>query len=208
VRIAKGRENRHMNAITQPRAQAASPRALSNAELGAELLREVQLSRAQAMALTRLHFALASGNRHQAMEAMDRLHALDAEAERLAARLPAASEDDDEAAAVARHLADQKLAIAFEKLALASSISGPGMVSRAGTVEEAMLILDKPIALAEPANDANYAEPPLADWPALPRVEPTEWRPIVSRPLRAWLAFGLLAALLVLLAGLLMAAAI
>ena len=62
-----------MNAITQPRSQGAAPRALSNAELGAELLREVQLSRAQSMALTRLHFALAGGNRHQAMEAMDRL---------------------------------------------------------------------------------------------------------------------------------------
>ncbi len=201
-----------MNAITQERPHAPLPRALSNAELAAELLREVQLSRAQAMALTRLHFALAGGNRVQAMEAMDRLHALDAEAERLAARLPAPAEDDDEAAAVSRHLADQKLAIAFEKLALASSISGPGMVSRAGTPEEALLILDQPIALAEPANDAHDAydpgepEPPLADWPALPRVEPTEWRPIVSRPLRAWFGFGLLAALLVLLAGLLIAA--
>ena len=193
-----------MNAITHQRREGAPPRALSNAELGAELLREVQLSRAQAMALTRLHFALAGGNRQTAMEAMDRLHALDAEAEALAARLPAAPLDDEEAAAVGRHLADQKLAIAFEKLALASSISGPGMVSRPATAEESLLILDKPIALAEPANDET--EPPLANWPALPRVEPAEWRPIVSRPLRAWLGFGLIAALLVLMAGLLIAA--
>jgi hypothetical protein len=193
-----------MNAITQSPAPGAPPRALSNAELGAELLRGVQLSRAQAMALTRLHFALAGGNRHQAMEAMDRLHALDAEAERLAARLPAAPGEDEEAAAVSRHLADQKLAIAFEKLALASSISGPGMVSRTPTAEENLLILEQPLPLGEPANDTS--EPPFAEWPALPCVEPAEWRPLASRPLRTWLVFGLIAALALLLAALVLAA--
>lgn len=204
-----------MNAIVQPRGEAPAqpPRALSTTELGAEMLLGLQLSRAQAMALTRLHFAFAGGNRRQAMEAMDRLHALDAEAERLAGRLPAPPDGDADLAAVAKHLSDQKLAIAFEKLALASSISGPDMVSRPATLEEDLLILTEP-AYDHPASDLSnpVAEatpeppPPFAEWPALPQVEPTEWRPQLPAGLRAAIAMGLLTVLLGLMALLLMAA--
>jgi hypothetical protein len=192
-----------MNAIAQPRAEGARgqpPRALSNAELCTELLREVQLSRAQAMALTRLHFALAGGNRRTAMEAMDRLHALDAEAERLASRLPGPPAGDEELAAVSRHLVDQKLAIAFEKLALASSISGPGMVSRAAAPDEELLILSEPVTQA-----AAEAHPPLAEWPALPQVEPAEWQPFVPLRWRGWLVAALSVMLLAIVTGAMLA---
>ena len=187
-----------MNAITQTRSSAVSPRALSAQELTQELLRSVQLSRANALALTRLSFALKSGDRTQAMEAMDRLHALDAEIERLAARLPAPCNDDSdhwgEHDVITRHLGDQKLAIAFEKLALASSISGPDMVS-----EPAPLMLTNAVPADEPP-------PPLAEWPALPQVEPAEWRPVNSRRLLHVAAFGLAAALVLLFAALMLAA--
>jgi len=187
-----------MNAITQTRASAVSGHALSAHELGVELLRGIQLNRANAMALTRLQFALKSGDRQQAMEAMDRLHALDAEIERLAERLPLPDNDDGEWQAVTRHLGDQKLAIAFEKLALASAISGPGMVS-----EPAALVLTESLPpLPQPANEPA---PPLAEWPALPQVEPAEWRPINHNRLLHVLVFGIAAALVLLAAALVLA---
>jgi hypothetical protein len=199
-----------MNAVIQPRpaARKPQPRALSNAELSTELLRGIQLSRAQAMALTRLHFAFAGGNRRQAMEAMDRLHALDAEAERLVGRLPAPPAGDEDHVAVARHLADQKLAIAFEKLALASSISGPDMVSRAPASDEDLLILTEPADNGPAAGETEPAEPPppFAEWPALPRVEPAEWRPALPGGLRTAIGVGLLVVFLAALAAALLVA--
>ncbi|QZP08243.1 hypothetical protein [Caenibius sp. WL] len=89
----------------------------------------LQFCRANAMSLARLQLALKSGDRQCALEAMDRLHALDTEMERLVQRLPRARSDDQEWGAIEKHLADQKLAISFEKLALVSEISGPGVVS-------------------------------------------------------------------------------
>ena len=121
----------------------------------------LQLSRASTLALTRLQLALTTGDRQQAMAAMDRLHALDAEIERLVDHLPAGSGDDSDRQAIAKHLSDQKLALAFEKLALASEISGPDLRS-------------PPVLPPRPEEDDA---PPLADWPALPKVEPTEWKP-------------------------------
>jgi hypothetical protein len=96
------------------------------------LLLGLQLCRANTMSLTRLQLALRSGNRSQALEAIDRLHALDAKIESLVDQLPPPANGEAEWNAIARHLEDQKIAIAFEKLALASQISGPDTVSSAG----------------------------------------------------------------------------
>lgn len=97
------------------------------------LLLGLQLCRANTMSLTRLQLALRSGNRRSALEAIDRLHALDARIEHLVQRLPPPANEGADWQAIAKHLEDQKIAIAFEKLALASEISGPDMISnRAG----------------------------------------------------------------------------
>ena len=96
-----------------------------------DLLLGLQLCRANAMSLTRLQLALRSGNRRCALEAIDRLHALDARIENLVERLPPPANETSDWKAIAKHLEDQKIAIAFEKLALASEISGPAMVSGA-----------------------------------------------------------------------------
>jgi hypothetical protein len=149
------------------RSSRAPARPVAPAQFGLSL----QLSRASMMALTRLQLALQSGDRQATMAAMDRLHSLDAEMERLVDRLPERPGEDTEWSAISRHVSDQKLAIAFEKLALASEISGPDLVSR-GAV---------PTIERSAANDADGAladPPPLRDWPILPDVQPTVWKSI------------------------------
>src|SRR3546814_3007641 len=63
----------------------AAPRSSDSQE---SLLLGLQLCRANTMSLTRLQLALRSGNRRSALEAIDRLHALDARIEHLIERLP------------------------------------------------------------------------------------------------------------------------
>jgi hypothetical protein len=140
----------------------------------------LQLSRASLMALTRLQLAIQSGDRQQTMAAMDRLHALDAEMERLVDRLPPPAGHDAEWGAIAKHVSDQKLAIAFEKLALVSEISGPAMISAAAP----------PLVLGPRQEEEATELPPLPEWPALPAVEPREWKPASSGVLA--LVFALL----------------
>lgn len=117
----------------------------------------LQFCRLGLLSLTRLQLALERGDRSRAMEAIDDLHALDAEVERLVGALPV-SPDDPRQGRVARILKEGKMAVAFEKLALASGISGPDLSSqpfpdRAGQVRRQ----------AEPAG--------VADWPpAEPRT--------------------------------------
>lgn len=88
----------------------------------------LQLCRASVMSLMRLQLAFERGDRAGAMEAIDRLHALDAEAERVLVDLPG-GEDDPQRRTIAKTLSDEKMAIAFEKLALASGIDGPDIAS-------------------------------------------------------------------------------
>ena len=90
----------------------------------------LQFCRIGLLSLTRLQLALERGDRSRAMEAIDDLHALDAEVERLVGALPV-SPDDARQGRVARILKEGKMAVAFEKLALASGISGPDLSSRA-----------------------------------------------------------------------------
>ena len=164
-------------------------------DLAREVSRGLQLSRGTALSLTRLQLAIRSGDRQQALAALDRLHALDAELEHLVEALPDAAAEHDTAeagdappaptttatafdAALARHVEEQKLALAFEKLALVSQIGGPGLVSqpapdfgpsRTAGWEEADPDAD-PLA-----PDAAAEAPPLSEWPHLPAVRPKTW---------------------------------
>lgn len=125
----------------------------------------LQLSRASTMAMLRLQLALESGERRQALEAIDRLHALDAEMERLVNQLPLPGDDAD-LRAITRHVGDQKVQLAFDKLALASGISGPDMNS--GDTPMPPRPAEEPPSTPMLAALADTDEPPsrrsLPDW--------------------------------------------
>lgn len=91
----------------------------------------LQFCRVGFLSLTRLQLALERGDRSRAMEAIDDLHALDIEVERLVGALPV-SPDDPRPGHAARLVKEGRMAVAFEKLALASGISGPDLSSRPG----------------------------------------------------------------------------
>jgi len=112
----------------------------------------LQFCRVGFLSLTRLQLALERGDRSRAMEAIDDLHALDTEVERLVGALPV-SPDDPRQGRVAGILKQGKMAVAFEKLALASGISGPDLSSRPAA----------PGRLASVREEAESAA--IADWP-------------------------------------------
>lgn len=170
----------------------------SDAKLSRKFAEGLQLTRASTIALTRLQLALAGGDRRQAMAAIDRLHAIDGEIEQLVgelppeagteAQVPSEPANDDPVAALGKHLADQKLALAFEKLALASGISGPGLASPAHPLAHEPAPVENAAALAE------ESEPPLVDWHGFPDVQTVVWDRL---PAKLW---GLVLAVLVTLA--------
>lgn len=209
----------HWQEPEAPEAEDAAPEAPPAdpvIDLAAELARSLQLSRAGALGLTRLSLAIKAGDRQAAMAAMDRLHAVDAEMERLVERLPRPEPQNSAHAeweAIARHLADQKLSLAFEKLAMVSEISGPDMVSppipdirhpdlaprRTASSPSALPQMgphssEKSNVYSLTPPDAAADQPPLAEWPRLPALQPTEWN-----GLPAWL-IGLLLAVLAMVA--------
>lgn len=148
-----------MNAFSWPEVTDTAecqPPASSNTPMANDLALGLQFCRANAMSLTRLQLALKTGDRQCALETMDKLHALDAEMERLVHRLPAPTADKQRWEAINKHLGDQKMAIAFQKLAFASGIEGPDLISR-------------PVGF-ERGEEADGNEPP--DWPNLPEMEP------------------------------------
>ncbi len=152
-----------MSAVPSPRAIGSDDEQLPSSELPStsDLLLGLQFCRANALSLTRLQLALASGDRQRALEALDKLHALDAEIEHLVQRLPSPDGAELEWRAINKHLGEQKLAIAFEKLALVSEISGPDMAAPSS-------------ALPRRESDAGGQ----AEWPTLPEVEPERWNSI------------------------------
>ena len=87
----------------------------------------LQICRIGLISLTRLQLAFESGDRARAMEAIDRLGGLDAEIERLLGSILSASREERDA--LERQLREEKMALAFEKLTLASGVSGPRMTS-------------------------------------------------------------------------------
>lgn len=197
---------------------AATPRPRGTGAPGVGALRlGLQLSRANAMALTRLQLALCTGERRQALEAIDRLHTLDAKLERVVAQLddaPAEDQgvDDQDWAALSTHLADQKLALAFEKLALASGITGPDLTSPSPLPLQDLAppagvsILAGTAAVAGPgapavAADAPAAAEPAIDWHAFPALQPTEWNPFANRTFTVLAGIALALVVTALLAG-------
>ncbi len=101
--------------------------------------------RASGLAQARLQLAVLSGNRRRALEQIDRLVAIDHQFERMACGEPLLQLSD-----LSYDLADQRLAIATEKLALTSGIDlprlepafGAGMTSAVAPVEEVEIIED------------------------------------------------------------------
>ena len=184
---------------------ANAPQPETRADLRAalnDIAQGLQLSRASAIALMRLQLAVRSGDRHQAMEAIDRLDTLDAQLEGVAKRLR--SSDGNEAADTAwrhigKHLEVQKLGLAFEKLALASGIVGPDLVS----IENAWPDRERP-ARKEPApspadtddSDAVREMPDLTDlWSVMDQFEPEKPRGLSPK------VWGLIATILVAMAA-------
>ena len=125
-----------MGALSMPGEEDAAPRAAGPQEesrpTAADQALGLQFCRAGLLSLTRLQLALERGDRAQAMAAIDHLHALDLEMERAveALALPAPVAWPE---AIGGHLKEEKMAIAFEKLALASGISGPKLTGRSST---------------------------------------------------------------------------
>jgi|SRR5690606_1571327 hypothetical protein len=95
--------------------------------------------RASGLAQARLQLAVLSGNRHRALEQIDRLIGIDRQLERLAR-----GESTPDEAALEADLADQRLAIASEKLALTSGIDLPrlGPAFAAAASEEPEIVED------------------------------------------------------------------
>jgi hypothetical protein len=89
----------------------------------------LQLLRASSMTTIRLQLALARRDRRVAMSALDTLAAVDAEIEGLVDRLSGAGTSTPEMTAIAAWLAQEKDAVATDKLNLACDVSGPGLVS-------------------------------------------------------------------------------
>jgi hypothetical protein len=89
----------------------------------------LQICRANSLSLTRLQLALKKGDRRCVLEAIDRLHDLDAQIDRILQRQPTSANDDLESQAISKCIDEQRMAVAFERLALVSQVSGPDMLS-------------------------------------------------------------------------------
>ena len=94
-----------------------------------DLAMGLQLLRASSMTSIRLQLALARRDRRVAMSALDTLAAVDSEIEGLVERLSGPGTSTPEMAAIAAWLAQEKEAVATDKLNLACDVSGPGLVS-------------------------------------------------------------------------------
>jgi len=108
---------------------------------------DLQFLRASGLAQARLQIAVLSGNRRRALEQIDKLVAIDKELEQLAQggdRLadPQRLEND---------LADQRLALASEKLALTSEIALPRLEPAFGAGMSQVLELHEEIEIVEEA---------------------------------------------------------
>lgn len=137
----------------------------------------LQFCRVGFLSMTRLQLALERGDRSRAMEAIDDLHALDIEVERLVGALPV-SPDDPRQGHAARIVKEGRMAVAFEKLALASGISGPDLSSRPGFPER------------------------IGDvWPEAEPAVAADWPPVEPRTARLLRLYGPRAAVLLAIAG-------
>jgi hypothetical protein len=112
---------------------------------------DLQFLRASGLAQARLQLAVLAGNRRRALEQIDRLVAIDKQLERMAQGRGGPVPDPQH---LDGDLADQRLAIASEKLALTSQVSlprlepafGAGMGSALGPHEDVEIVEDDVLA--------------------------------------------------------------
>ena len=112
---------------------------------------DLQFLRASGLAQARLQLAVLSGNRRRALEQIDRLVAIDKQLERLADGRGGPVPDPQH---LEGDLADQRLAIASEKLALTSQVTlprlepafGAGMGAALAPHEEVEIVEDEVLA--------------------------------------------------------------
>jgi hypothetical protein len=102
--------------------------------------------RASGLAQARLQLAVLSGNRHRALEQIDRLVTLDKELERIAEGTVGIAPPPDKMASA---LVDERLAIASEKLALASVVHLPRLEPAFGAGMGEALGPDEPVEIVE-----------------------------------------------------------
>jgi hypothetical protein len=102
--------------------------------------------RASGLAQARLQLAVLSGNRHRALEQIDRLVAIDKRLEQVAEGLVAISPPPE---ALEAELADERLAIASEKLALTAGIEMTRFEPAFGAGLAAVIPIEEPIEIVE-----------------------------------------------------------
>ena len=107
---------------------------------------DLQFLRASALAQARLQLAVLSGNRRRALEQIDRLVAIDKQLERVVQGRTGPLPDPHH---LAGDLADQRLAIASEKLALTSAVSLPRLEPAFGAGMGAALDPDEEVEIVE-----------------------------------------------------------
>lgn len=120
-----------------------------------ELAMGLQLLRASSLTSTRLQLALARRDRRVAMTALDTLAAIDGEIEGLVDRLAAPDAASPELAAIGAWLADEKAAVAADRLNLTCEARGPGLVSPPDRLSYAA---DEPAAVDRAADQVAGAE--------------------------------------------------
>lgn len=110
----------------------------------------LQFVRASGLAQARLQVAVLSGNRRRALEQIDRLVAIDRQLERLADGSVETHDLDGD-------LADQRLALASEKLALTSEIALPRLEPAFGAGMSPVLELHEEVEIVEEATLRTWA---------------------------------------------------
>lgn len=143
-----------MNALSARNGYAPGVRdaALTDAPTAIDHALGLQFCRAGLLSLTRLQLALERGDRRRAMEAIDQLHRFDIEVEQLVSRLSGPA-PDARMVEIARYLREEKMELAFEKLALASGVNGPGLISRTAAIRTP----------PQETDDAGHAAIPFAE---------------------------------------------
>lgn len=107
---------------------------------------DLQFLRASGLAQARLQLAVLSGNRRRALEQIDRLVAIDKQLERMVQGRDGPMPDAEH---LEGDLADQRLAIASEKLALTSAIDLPRLEPAFGAGMGAVLAPDEEVEIIE-----------------------------------------------------------
>jgi hypothetical protein len=107
---------------------------------------DLQFLRASGLAQARLQLAVLSGNRRRALEQIDRLVAIDKQLERM---VDGRGEPLHDAEHLDGDLADQRLAIASEKLALTSAIDLPRLEPAFGAGMGAVLAPEEEVEIVE-----------------------------------------------------------